>query len=139
MAAPLRSPDQLMAHLHAAFPPGEGQPLMEVEHLDDTTIRMRMPVAGRQLRPGASVSGPTLFAMADSVAWLLTLAHLEPGRDALTANVAMQFLRRPQPVDLLGEGRLLRMGKRLSVTDVLLFSAGVDDPVAQATVTYAPI
>jgi len=139
MPAPLRSAGQLMADLHAAFPPDDGWPTTAVEHLDATTIRMRMPVDQRRLRPGATVSGPTLFAMADSVAWLLTLAHLEPGRDAVTANVAMQFLRRPQPVDLVGEGRLLRMGSRFSVSDVLLFSDGGDDPVAQATVTYAPI
>jgi uncharacterized protein (TIGR00369 family) len=139
MADPLRSADQLMADLHAAFPPAEGGSSIRVEHVDATSIRMRMPVDGHRLRPGATVSGPTLFAMADSVAWLLTLAQLEPGRDAVTANIAMQFLRRPQPVDLVGEGRLLRMGSRFSVTDVLLFSDGLDDPVAQATVTYAPI
>jgi acyl-coenzyme A thioesterase PaaI-like protein len=57
----------------------------------------------------------------------------------VTSSVTMQFLRRPQPFDLVGEGRLLRMGRRLSITDVLLFSDGAEDPVAQATVTYAPI
>lgn len=128
-----------MADLHAAFPPPEGQPGIAVEHLDDTSIRMRSPGSDRQLRPGATVSGPALFSFADAVAWLLTLAHLEAGRDAVTSNVAMQFLRRPQPVDLIGEGRLLRMGRRFSVTDVLLYSDGVAEPVAQATVTYAPI
>jgi acyl-coenzyme A thioesterase PaaI-like protein len=70
---------------------------------------------------------------------MLTLAHLETGRDAVTSSVTMQFLRRPQPVDIVGEGRLLRMGRRLSVADVLLFSDGTPDPVAQATVTYAPV
>ena len=57
----------------------------------------------------------------------------------MTSSVTMQFLRRPQPVDLVGEGRLLRIGRRLSISDVLLFSDGTEDPVAQATVTYAPI
>ena len=51
----------------------------------------------------------------------------------------MQFLRRPRPADLVGEGRLLRMGRRLAVSDVLLYSDGAGDPVAQATVTYAPV
>lgn len=139
MAAPLRTADQLTAHLHDAFPPSDGQPGITVEHLDDTSIRLRMPVADRQLRPGATVAGPTLFSLVDTVAWLLTLAHLAPGRDAVTSSVAMQFLRRPRLVDLIGEGRLLRMGSRFSVTDVLLYSDGLADPVAQATVTYAPI
>lgn len=139
MPAPLRTPDELTAVLHAAFPPPDIESAIRIEHLDDTSIRMRAPVSDRPLRPGATVSGPTLFSVADAVAWMLTLAHLDHDRDAVTSAVTMQFLRRPQPVDIVGEGRLLRMGRRLSVTDVLLFSDGLADPVAQATVTYAPI
>jgi|SoiMethySBSTD1v2_1073268.scaffolds.fasta_scaffold51185_5 uncharacterized protein (TIGR00369 family) len=139
MPTPLRTPDQLIAVLHAAFPPPDPDAAMRIENLDDTSIRMRAPVGDRQLRPGATVSGPTLFSVADAVAWMLTLAHLEPGRDAVTSGVTMQFLRRPRPVDLVAEGRLLRMGNRLSVSDVLVYSDGLADPVAQATVTYAPV
>ena len=139
MPAPLRTPDQLLAVLHGAFPPPDPAFAMRIEHLDDRSIRMRAPIGDQTLRPGDTVSGPTLFSIADAVAWMLTLAHLEPERDALTSSVTMQFLRRPQPADLIGEGRLLRMGRRLSVSDVLLYSDGTADPVAQATVTYAPI
>jgi uncharacterized protein (TIGR00369 family) len=139
MAAPLRTPDQLIAILHAAFPPPDPDVAMRIEELGDRSIRMRVPVSDRPLRPGDTLSGPTLFSVADAVAWMLTLAHLEPGRDAVTSSVTMQFLRRPPPVDLVGDGRLLRMGQRLSVSDVLLYSDGADEPVAQATVTYAPI
>jgi uncharacterized protein (TIGR00369 family) len=135
----LRTADQLAADLLLAFPPANPADAVAVEHLGDREIRLRAPSAGRQLRPGGSVSGPTQFALADSVAWLMTLAHLEPGRDALTAGITMQFLRRPLPAPLVGTGRLLKLGRRLSVTDVLLYSDGLDDPVAQATVTYAPI
>lgn len=135
----LRTADQLAADLELAFPPADPADAVRVEHLDDREIRLRVPAAGRQLRPGGTVSGPTQFALADSVAWLMTLAHLEPGRDALTAGIAMQFLRRPLPAPLIGEGRLLKLGRRLSITDVLLYSDGLDEPVAQATVTYAPI
>ena len=135
----LRSADELTAVLHAGFPPGEGHGDIRVEQVDASSIRLRMGVADRHLRPGATVSGPALFGLADSVAWLMTLAHLDEGRDAVTAGVSMQFLRRPERGDLVGTGRLLRMGRRLSVTDVLIHSDGVDQPVAQATVTYAPV
>jgi uncharacterized protein (TIGR00369 family) len=145
----LRTAEQLTADLHAAFPPGDPGRAVSVEDLAATTIRLRMPVGGRPLRPGGTVSGPTLFSLADSVAWLMTLAHLEPGRDAGTSSISMQFLRRPPPADLVGEGRLLKLGRRFSVTDVLILSAGGGDgagdgggrgePVAQATVTYAPV
>lgn len=139
MPAPVRSSDELIAVLHGAFPPPDPAHAMRIEELTDSTIRMCAPVGDRPLRPGDTVSGPTLFSIADAVAWMLTLAHLEPGRDAVTSSVTMQFLRRPRPVDIVGEGRLLRMGRRLSVTDVLLYSDGTTDPVAQATVTYAPV
>ena len=139
MPTPLRTPDELIGVLHAAFPPPDPDLAIRIEHLDDWSIRMRAPVGDRQLRPGATVSGPALFSVADAVAWMLTLAHLEPGRDAVTSGVTMQFLRRPEPVDIVGEGRLLRMGNRLSVSDVLLYSDGLTEPVAQATVTYAPL
>ena len=139
MPAPLRTPDELIAVLHGAFPPSDPALAIRIEELTDATIRMRAPIGDRQLRPGETVSGPALFSMVDAVAWMLTLAHLEPGRDAVTSAVTMQFLRRPQPLDLVADGRLLRIGRRLSVTDVLVYSDGVADPVAQATVTYAPI
>ena len=98
-----------------------------------------MRIDAGNLRPGATVSGPTVFTLVDTVAWLVTLARLGPGRDAVTSSVSIHYLRRPEQADLVGEGRLLRMGRRFSVTDVIVFSEGVADPVAQATVTYAPV
>jgi acyl-coenzyme A thioesterase PaaI-like protein len=139
MPAPLRTADELVAVLNGAFPPPSAEAALTIEHLDASSIRMRAPLGDRPLRPGDTVSGPTLFSIADAVAWMMTLAHMERGRDAVTAGVTMQFLRRPQPVDVVGEGRLLRQGRRLTVTDVLLYSDGTADPVAQATVTYAPL
>jgi uncharacterized protein (TIGR00369 family) len=112
---------------------------MRVEHVTRDTIRVRMRIDASSLRPGATVSGPTIFSLVDTVAWLATLANLGPGRDAVTSSVSIHYLRRPTLADLVGEGRLLRIGKRFSVTDVVVFSDGGDDPVAQATVTYAPI
>ena len=151
----LRSAEDLTAQLHGAFPAmAEEEGRVDVEHVDAATIRIRMRAADRHLRPGATVSGPALFSLVDSVAWLMTLAHLEPGRDALTVSASVQFLRRPTAGTLIGEGRLLRMGRRFSVTDVLVHAgdppavsgtgpdgdgAAPPGPVVQATVTYAPI
>jgi uncharacterized protein (TIGR00369 family) len=131
--------DELTDHIHASFPGGAPEEWMRVEQLTDDSIRVRMRIEASNLRPGATVSGPTIFSLVDSVAWLVTLAHLGPGRDAVTSSVSIHYLRRPELADLVGEGRLLRLGKRFSVTDVLVYSDGVDEPVAQATVTYAPI
>jgi uncharacterized protein (TIGR00369 family) len=139
--APTRTAEELTAHLRAAFPlaDGDGDGAQEVVHVDADTIRIRMRTADRHLRPGETVAGPVLFSLVDSAAWLITLANLEPGRDAVTANLSMQFLRRPPAGVLVAEGRLLRMGRRFSVTDVLVYVDADDRPVAQATVTYAPL
>jgi uncharacterized protein (TIGR00369 family) len=141
MPAPVRTAEELTAHVREAFPPDPAQSdgATEVVHLDADTIRLRMRTGARHLRPGDSVAGPVLFSLVDSAAWLMTLAHLEPGRDALTSGLSMQFLRRPPAGELIAEGRLLRMGRRFSVTDVLVYAGGDDRPVAQATVTYAPL
>lgn len=112
---------------------------MTVEAVTRSTLRLRRRISSRDLRPGATVSGPTLMTVADTVAWLLTLAQLPPGSDAVTADLTVHFLRRPALADVIGEGRLLRMGRRFSVVDVAIFSEGIADEVAHATVTYAPL
>ena len=117
------------------------QARITVEAVDATTLRLRYRITsdGAEIRPGGTVSGPTLMTMADTVAWLLTLAQLPAGVDALTSSLTISFLRPPAPTDLIGEGRLLRMGRRLSVVDVAITSEGQPAPVAVATVTYAPL
>jgi len=157
-AVPTRTAAELTAHVHRSFPgrnggdddggggdgkdDGEGagdRGALVVEAVDDESIRIVMRADTRHLRPGATVSGPTLFTLVDTVAWLLTLARLEPDRDAVTASVSMHFLRRPPAGTLVGEGRLLKLGRRTSVVDVLVHAEGASGPVVQATVTYAPI
>jgi uncharacterized protein (TIGR00369 family) len=149
-AVPTRTAAELTAHVHRSFPGREGDDggddggggddgALVVESVDDESIRIVMRADTRHLRPGATVSGPTLFTLVDTVAWLLTLAQLEPDRDAVTASVSMHFLRRPPAGTLVGEGRLLKLGRRTSVVDVLVHAEGASGPVVQATVTYAPI
>lgn len=129
--------DELTAHVRRSFP--HARDTLLVENLDEASIRMRMRIDRTNLRPGDTVSGPAIFTLVDTVAWLATLAHLGPGREAVTAGASLHFLRRPGLADLIGEGRLLKLGSRLSTTDVLVYSEGSPDPVAQATVTYAPV
>lgn len=139
MPAPLLTAQQLTDFLHAGFPGAEREARMAVESVDDTSLVLRFRVLDGDLRPGATVSGPTIFAIADATAWLLTVAHLGEGRDAVTSSITLHFLRRPALGDLLGEGRLLKMGRRLAVSEVLVRSDGAEEPVAAATVTYAPV
>jgi uncharacterized protein (TIGR00369 family) len=108
-----------------------------IEHLDDTTIRVRLPTHERNLRPGGTVSGPTLMFLVDFGFYLLLLGRLGPVALAATTNLNINFMRRPEPADLIGEGRLLKLGRSLAVGDFTIWSDGKADPVAHATVTYS--
>ena len=129
--------DELNEFLGAAFP---GAPRSyRVERVDDDGVRMRIPYDASQLRPGGTLSGPTMMALADSAAWMVTLSRIGPVALAVTSNLTIQFLTKPQPADLLAHARLLRLGRRQSVSEVQMWSEGSDPnaPVAHATVTYA--
>lgn len=91
-------------------------------------------------RPDAGIiSGPTLFSLVDSMGYLVTMSRSPKGSQGFTTGVAMQFLR-PAPIGRLTiEGRSLRFSRRLSVVDTTIRASGVQEPVATAVVTYAPI
>ena len=109
-----------------------------VEEVSEDRCILRLNVEERHLRPGGTISGPAMFGLADVTAYITTLARIGPRALAVTTNCSIDFMRKPAAgVDLLGHGRLLKLGRQLSVTDVLLFSEGMDAPVARASLTYA--
>jgi uncharacterized protein (TIGR00369 family) len=117
---------------------GDGEPRWLIEEMSAEFARVRMPARASHLRPGATVSGPVLMTLADMAAWTQILHNL--GFDAapsVTSNLNINFLSRPLPADLLAETRLLKLGSRLAVSEVRIFSDGRAQPVAHATVTYA--
>ena len=129
--------DELNDFLEGAFP---GAPrAYRVEHAGADGLRMRVPYDAGQLRPGGTLSGPTMMGLADASAWLVTLSHIGPVALAVTSSLTISFLTKPGPADLLAHATLLRLGKRQSVSEVRLWSDGSDpsQPVAHATVTYA--
>jgi uncharacterized protein (TIGR00369 family) len=128
--------EELNEFLSAAFP---GAPrAYRVEHADADGVCMRVPYDATQLRPGGTLSGPTMMSLADGAAWMATLSRIGPVALAVTSSLNISFLRKPAPIDLLAQARLLRLGKRQSVSDVRIWSDGQeDDLVAHAVVTYA--
>ena len=109
-----------------------------IESLEDMRSTVRLNVGDRHLRPGGTVSGPAIFALAD-VAFYITLLGMI-GREALTVttNCAIDFMRKPAAnTDLIAESRVLKLGRSLAVGDVLIFSDGMTEPVARASLTYA--
>ena len=83
------------------------------------------------------MAGPALMAMADAAAFLAILAQIGPVVLAVTTSLHIDFLRKPELVDLVAEGLLLKLGKQLAVVDVGLRSEGRDELVAKAQVTYS--
>jgi uncharacterized protein (TIGR00369 family) len=109
-----------------------------VDEVGPEGVTVRLLVAERHLRPGGTVSGPSMFALADVAIYLAILSRLGPVALAVTTNCAIDFMRKPQAGrDLIGQARLLKLGRTLAVGDVLIRSDGSADPVARAGLTYA--
>lgn len=122
--------------LDREFPQAAGE--FAVERLTDEGLVLRLKVAGKHLRPGGTVSGPAIFALADVAFYLALLARIGPVALAVTTNVAIDFLRKPAAgADLVAEARILKLGRVLAVGDVMVYSQGMTEPVARASLTYS--
>ena len=98
---------------------------------------MRLPSHDDHLRPGGTVSGPVMVALADVAVYALVLARFGLVELAVTTSLTANFLRRPRAADLIAEARPLKFGKRLAVAEVVIHSDGEDEPVCHVTATYS--
>lgn len=108
-----------------------------VDDVDELRLLARVRAGAVRLRPGGTISGPTLMGLADGAAYCQILAHTGPVALAVTSSLNMTFLRKPQPADVIGEATFLKLGRKLAVVDVRVRSEGSAALVAQAVVTYA--
>jgi acyl-coenzyme A thioesterase PaaI-like protein len=110
-----------------------------VVSLDDNNLVLRRQATPEDLRPGRIWSGPALLSFVDTSGYLMTVAHLPPGSDAVTVDLTIKFLRPAPFADLVAATRLLRMSKRRADMDITVSSSAVaEGPVAHATATFAP-
>ena len=117
---------------------GQVAPDFAVEAVTPQTLTLRLKVDERHLRPGGTVSGPAIFALADVAMYLAILSRIGPVALAVTTNCSVDFMRKPAAGrDLLAEARILKLGRSLAVGDVLVYSEGSPDPVARAGLTYS--
>lgn len=129
---------ELEQFLQAEFPHSFGSGDTRIEHADGKTCRLRQRYSDRMLRPGGSISGPTLMGLADCAMYVVLLSAIGPVALAVTTSLNANFLRRGLPGhDVLAEARLLKLGKRLAVGEVTLLSASSSDPIAHVTATYS--
>jgi len=111
---------------------------LAIEHADGRTCRLRQRFRDSMLRPGGTVSGATLMALADCAIYVVLLSAIGPVSLAVTTNLNINFLRKGAPgQDVLAEARLMKLGSRLAVGEVTLLSGDSPDPIAHVTATYS--
>lgn len=137
-AGPVMSLEEVRAFIDREFPQiHHGGRAYEVEAVGRMSASLRMTYHERHLRPGGTLSGPSMMALADLGLYAAILANIGPVGLAVTTGLTFNFLRKPAQRDLLGECRLLKLGRRLAVGEVLIRSEGAEDLVCHATGTYA--
>ena len=109
-----------------------------IESVGARKARVRLAFDPSHLRPGGTVSGPAMFTLADFTIYVALIATLgEAGIPAVTSNLSINFLLRPEPLDVIADATLLRIGRRLAYAEVALYSEGRADMIAHATASYA--
>lgn len=112
--------------------------MLAIEEVRPGFVRARLPYRDSMLRPGNVLSGPALFTAADLVMYALVLSHIGPELMAVTSNFNINFLSKAKPGDVVGEGRMLKLGRRQAVMEALLYSSAEPETlVAHVTGSYA--
>ena len=130
---PVLSAEALSGILESAF--GEGVP--RVDEVTDDGVVIRLPISERNVRPGGTVSGPTMMMLADTAAWVALMSRAGAELLAVTTSLQIDFLRKPLVADLVAKARIVKFGSALVVATVDLWSANSRDLVATASVTYS--
>jgi len=128
-------PDELNDFLAAAFP--DVQLTMQVTRADDRGVELTWPFHATQLRPGGTISGPTLMTLADTVAYVAVVSQIGPEFLTVTSHLAIDFLRKPPAADLRATGEVLKLGRRQANVDIRIYSTADDTLVAHSTAVYA--
>ncbi len=130
--------EELEATLRREFPEmWDGTNSRRIEEVGYLTATVRSIYDPSQLRPGGTISGPTMMGLADLALYAAIMGSVGPVTLAVTTNLSFNFLRKPAQKDLIADCRLLKLGKRLAVGDVFIRSDGEDDVVCHATGTYS--
>jgi uncharacterized protein (TIGR00369 family) len=129
---------ELENFLRVEFPQSFGSGDTAIESADGETCLLRQRYSDRMLRPGGTISGPTLMGLADCAMYVVLLSAIGPVGLAVTSSLNINFLRKGLPgQDVLAAARLLKLGRRLAVGEVNLLSGTSPDPIAHATSTYS--
>ncbi len=128
------SAGEIQAFLSENFP--QGRPA-QVDYADGERVVVRLAFEPSQIRPGGTISGPTMMSLADTAMYALVFSAIGIVPLAVTTNLSINFLRKPGPGDIAAQARMLKLGRALAVGEVDIRSVGADWPAAHAVVTYS--
>src|ERR1700753_1631347 len=129
---------ELTVFLRKEFPQVFSNDDISIESADGVSCLLRQRYSEKMLRPGGTISGPTLMALADCAMYVVLLSAIGPVGLAVTTSLNINFLRKGAPgQDVLAAAKLLKLGKRLAVGEVNLLSGASPDPIAHVTSTYS--
>jgi len=106
--------------------------LKTIEH---GTAEMVLPYNDNSIRPGGTIAGPQMMMLADVCMYAVVLSMIGAVKLAVTTNFNINFLRKPRACDLIARGKIIKLGKRLAIIEVSIYSD--EDIVAHATGTYS--
>lgn len=133
---PILTKEELIAFLRQDFPQVSDD--FTIDEVTEQGVIMRLIVKNEHLRPGGTVSGPSMFALADLGVYFAVLSRVGLKALSVTTNCSIDFMRKPAAnTDLIADVRLLKLGRVLAVGDVLITSEGDSRPVARASLTYS--
>ena len=124
---------ELQDFLNKVFPKNQ----MEILEVTEEKVIVKQKVTEHHLRPGGTVAGPVLMSLADAAMYLALLSKIGLIALAVTTNLNINFLRKPEQKDVIAEASILKLGKRLAVGEITMYSEGNDEAVAHATCTYS--
>ena len=133
---PVMTPAEITRFIETDFPQVKG--FCEVVEIAAMTGLFRLTPSDIHLRPGGTVSGPTLFMLADCGFYLTLMAMIGPKALAVTTSAQIDFMRKPDPARaVMARARIMKLGRVLVVGDVVMVSEGSDDVLARASLTYS--
>lgn len=135
---PVMNVSELSALLADTFPQAFAPPSrFTVTDVFPSGAVLRLDPDDSHLRHGGTVSGPTMFALADIAGYVAILAHVGPATGTVSTNVNINFLRKPEMKPLQARATILKLGRQLVVTDILISSTDGGEILAHATATYS--
>ena len=132
---PVMSVSEVQGLLEDVFP--EAIERYKIREVSSMGALMEKPFNKRDLRPGGTLSGPSMFELADISFYVAALGMIGPKALTVTTSASINFMRKPEAVGMWAEARILKLGRALIVGDVLMYSDALEKPVAHANITYS--